>query len=317
MEKLFHADMPTGMSAVPTLAARVIGIALMAAPFTLIHISDVHVHGLPRDPRQWLSKRALGGLNLLLNRRRRYPPARMRALVADLDGMAWDQLVLSGDVTQLATEGEFARARALLAPLLARGPGRVTVIPGNHDRYVDDRGGRDGFGDAFGEYFAPYGGHAGMTVKPLCAGWWLCGWDSARPVGWLSAEGAVPEATLAATEAWLETLPPGDKVVLVNHYPLHFPPGFHRKRRHDLVNLAAVRERVAAWPVRLYLHGHDHHNWVVTRPVPGGTLTLVNSASSSQVPRRGQTSSYHRIRLDGDSIEVEPMALSIDGSATD
>ncbi len=284
----------------------------MAAPFILLHISDIHVHGLPWDARQWLSKRALGGLNLLLNRRRRYPRERLRALVADLDGMAWEHLVLSGDVTQLATAGEFAHARELLAPLLTRGAGRVTVIPGNHDRYVNDRAGLEGFADAFGEFCPAHQGHAGMTVKPLCAGWWLCGWDSARPAGWFSAEGAVPEATLAATARWMETLPPDDKVVLVNHYPLHFPPGFPRKRRHDLVNLDVVRERVAAWPVRLYLHGHDHHNWVLTRPVTGGSLTLVNSASSSQVPRRGQTSSYHRILLDGDAIEVEPMALSMD-----
>jgi len=42
--------------------------------------------------------------------------------------------VLTGDLTALGDSEELAQVRLLLTPLLAQG--RLTVIPGNHDRYL-------------------------------------------------------------------------------------------------------------------------------------------------------------------------------------
>jgi 3',5'-cyclic AMP phosphodiesterase CpdA len=226
--------------------------------------------------------------------------------VRQIDRMAWDHLVISGDVTQLGLPAEFAQARAELAPWLARGPGRVTVIPGNHDRYTPGDVEPGPFDEHFGA-FAPQG-PARFAAKQLTARWWLAAWDSAVPRPVFQACGVVAEATLRATERWLAGLPPGARVVLTNHYPLQFP-AYHRAHRyHELLNLEQVRAWIAGQPIELYLHGHVHHNWVLTQRGQHGPLLLVNSASSSQVPGWRDRSSFHRIRLPEDGPPViEPL----------
>jgi 3',5'-cyclic AMP phosphodiesterase CpdA len=276
-------------------------------PFTLIHVSDLHFHTLPRRPGQWLSKRGVGALNLLLRRRWQFPRERARRLVRQVDRMAWDHLVISGDVTQLGLPEEFALARAELAPWLARGAGRVTVIPGNHDRYVPEDGAPGPFDAHFGP-FAPQGPER-FAAKQLNAQWWLAAWDSAVPRPVFQACGIVAAETLRATEHWLAGLPRGARVVLTNHYPLQFP-SYHRVYRfHELLNLEEVRDWIARQPIELYLHGHVHHNWTLTQPGVHGPLLLVNSASSTQVPGLRDPSSFHRIRLpDQGPPVIEPIA---------
>jgi 3',5'-cyclic AMP phosphodiesterase CpdA len=284
-------------------------------PFVLMHISDLHFHRFPRRPGDYLSKRALGALNLLLFRRRQFPPQRARRLVERLQREPWQHLLVTGDLTQLGTEGEFALAREALAPLLAHGPERVTVLPGNHDRYVAERpggagspGSRSGTG-AFELGFAAYAPRDGLLTRRLTEHWWLVGWDSAVPAPWTSAAGRVRPETLAATEAWLAGLPAGARVIVANHYPVFFPPPHRYKASHDLRNQAAVREWLLAQPVRLYLHGQIHHNWVLTVEGRHGPLTAVNSASSTQRPRPQDPSAFHRIVLDGLDFRIEPLRL--------
>src|SRR4051812_18580349 len=81
---------------------------------TLAHLSDLH---LGRSPAQ---DEAVG-----------------RA-VAALDGI--DHVVVSGDVTERGRAHEYARFEQLFAPLVAAG--RLTVVPGNHDRLGEDMGPR-------------------------------------------------------------------------------------------------------------------------------------------------------------------------------
>ena len=280
----------------------------MSAPFHLMHISDLHFHRLPRRPGDYLSKRALGAANLLLRRRRLFPLQRAQRLVERLQTLEWQHLLITGDLTQLGTAEEFAQARAVLAPLLARGPEHVTVIPGNHDRYVAEPPGHGAFEAHFGEFAAPAAG-APLRTRRLGESWWLVAWDSAVPAPWHSAAGRVRPETLAATEAWLAGLPPGARVIVANHYPVFFPPPHRYKASHDLANQGAVRAWLLSQPVRLYLHGHIHRNWVCAVDGRNGPLTAVNSASSTQRPRPGDPSAFHRIVLDGAEFRVEPQRL--------
>jgi 3',5'-cyclic AMP phosphodiesterase CpdA len=276
----------------------------LSDPFTIIHVSDLHFHRLPRRPGQWLSKRGLGGLNLLLRRARLHPRERYLALVRRLDGMDWDHLVITGDLTQLALEEEFALARETLAPLLARGAERVTVIPGNHDRYVPEPPGQDAFKSYFGEFF----GNGEIATRTLNGRWRLVGWDSSYPAPYFRADGRVRPETLAATERWLEKAP-GLKPILANHFPLYFMPPFGYRAHHELQEIETVRDWLNGHGVELYLHGHIHRNWVLAVTENGRTSTHVNSASSTRLPRREDRSAFHRIVLSGDQFEVQPLPL--------
>lgn len=280
----------------------------MSEPFRLIHISDLHFHHVPRRVTHWLSKRGVGALNLLLQRKRDYPLERARRLVAHLDGMAWDHLVITGDLTQLSLEEEFELAHRTLRPLLARGPERVTVLPGNHDCYVQDREMREAYAHYFGAYF----GEGEIATKRLTERWWMAGWDSTRPTPPLNASGKVRGETLRATEAWLRDLPPDARVIVANHYPIASPRDYPMPHMHDLENREAVYDWLMARPVDLYLHGHVHKNWILTVENNGAKrpLRLVNSASTTRVPRPGDHSAYHRIELTGPVADIYPLRFA-------
>ncbi|MEE8436349.1 MAG: metallophosphoesterase [bacterium] len=270
-----------------------------------MHISDLHFHRLPRHPSAYLSKRALGAMNLLLRRWREFPLERARGLVKRLEKASWHHLVISGDLTQLGTHAEFALAREVLAPLLARGTEQVTVIPGNHDKYVAEAEGRSAFEAHFGEFCRA----APASPQQLAGNWWLAAWDSAQPAPWNSAEGRVTAETLLATETWLAGRPSGSQLIVANHYPVFFPSGHSQAPAHGLVNHDTVRAWLLNHPVRLYLHGHVHQNWVLTVEGSHGPLTVVNSAASTARPGGAGVSSFHRIVLDGDELRVEPQQL--------
>jgi len=274
---------------------------------TIIHISDLHFHTYPQNFRDWKSKRILGAANLLFRRKRQFPLQRAKRLVEQIQKMNWDHLVISGDLTQLALEKGFSRARKTLEPLLTD-PERVTVIPGNHDRYVRQAAGTDLFSQYFGEFF----GNKEIHVRKLNSDWVIIGWDSAHPNDWLSASGTVRRSTIQATADLLESCPEQTKFIIVNHYPLTFPEGWNYDRFHELYNLVPVRDWILRHPqIRLYLHGHIHKNWIHHLPRDSGPeLLLLNSAASSSKLHSEQKSSFHQIDLYEDNVRVSPILLN-------
>ncbi|MEE8554608.1 MAG: metallophosphoesterase family protein [bacterium] len=277
----------------------------MRRAYKVIHISDPHFHRLPTRAAEWMSKRGIGALNLMLRRAHQHPLARARKMVEAIRSQPWDHLVITGDLTQLALDAEFALAREILEPLLEGGAERVTVVPGNHDRYVDDPRARA----AFRRYFGDFSGEGEISTKQLTERWWLAGWDSTRATRAFDASGRVRPETLAATERWLAGLPAGARVAIANHYPVLSPPDYPSPHLHDLDNREEVLQWLLAHPIELYLHGHVHRNWVMTLEEGMRPLTVVNSASTTRLPRPGDPSALHRIELTEAGAEVFPLHL--------
>jgi len=105
-----------------------------------LHFSDVHVTAdyrrlsfLRLGWRRWI---ALGELRFG-GRARAFAraPETIRRIVHDAAELAVDHLILSGDVTAYALPDEFQQARDALGDRVDD-PRRLTVIPGNHDRYT-------------------------------------------------------------------------------------------------------------------------------------------------------------------------------------
>ena len=88
----------------------------------------------PAGLRPLLSKRALGWVSWRARRSAIHRTEVLDALLEDLDETAPDQIVITGDLTNVSLEEEFAAAREWLRRI--GDPGRVTAIPGNHDAYV-------------------------------------------------------------------------------------------------------------------------------------------------------------------------------------
>ena len=104
--------------------------------FCLGHLSDLHATSvIVDDPIQLLNKRFFGWLSWRVRRRKVHRAAVVDALIADLKEVAPDHIAVTGDLTNISLDREFAAARVWLEKLGS--PRDVSIVPGNHDAYVD------------------------------------------------------------------------------------------------------------------------------------------------------------------------------------
>jgi 3',5'-cyclic AMP phosphodiesterase CpdA len=285
-------------------------------PLRFIHCSDIHLLDLAgTSPTRFLNKRLTGGVNLLLNRRRKHDPDLFRRIVEKAHQHQADRLVVTGDLTNLALESEFEHVREHLDK--AGLP--VTVIPGNHDAYT--RG--SARARRFEQYMAhlmegerepghdyPFVQRHGDTA--------LVGVSTAIPSLPLYAVGRVGDEQLARLGRALARL--GDeglaRVVLIHHPVL---PGV-AKPRHELLDLDAFGRVIAEHGAELVLHGHEHKRIEGHLLGPGDRPVPVHGVGSgtylSQKPGKhgayafytvdpgGVTREYHR--WDGSDFVPDP-----------
>ena len=232
--------------------------------FRLAHISDTHV--LSPDGVHWrellLNKRITGWANTRLRRGRVH---RRRYLEAVLDAASSaDHLVVTGDVTNLALDGEYREARRLLDR--RAGPAEISVVPGNHDLYLPSisREGR------FERHFSPFvrSDLPGVGVR-VAAGEYpfvrlrgpaaIIGLSSAVPRPPFIAAGYLGHAQLQALSAILDHPEVRGRVPVVL---VHHPPVDSRSRllrlRDGLADAAPLRRVLATLSRGLVLFGHLH-----------------------------------------------------------
>jgi len=273
--------------------------------FRLAQISDPHFQGFRGARlRDFFGKRALGGLNLLLFRRRKHNMALLQALVEDLSSRSVDHLALTGDMCNIALESEWnAALRWIEATRLPAE--HVTVIPGNHDAYVPQVV-RDGvFERMFAQHQTAELRVDGATypfvrlrgeVALVCT-------STGVPTGDSSAWGRLGESQLARLETLL-TAPEVTgrrRVVLIHHPPLVNRHGEERNLR-DREALQAVLARTGA---DLVLHGHDHRDYFNDLPGPGGNrIPVVGAGSASYDGPPDRRSRYHIFEISEAAITV-------------
>src|SRR6266540_2423976 len=124
---------------------------LGAEMLRIAHVSDLHVlspHGVELR-RVLFNKRLTGYANLVLRRGRMYRRDYLEAVLAAAAQRS-DHVVVTGDVTNLSLESEYAEACRLLDEI-ARVT-EVTVVPGNHDIYLPSTA----RGRRFWRHFEPF-----------------------------------------------------------------------------------------------------------------------------------------------------------------
>ncbi len=143
-----------------------------------------------------------------------------------------DHILITGDLTTTALPAEFKVARRALAPWLLD-PTKVTVLPGNHDRYTPGSHRARLFEKSFGE-FAP------KSVFPwlrfLDGHTVILGLDPTRAS--LTARGRLPEHQLGRAKELVAGLDPGfRRLIVACHYPLDVPADHRRDlARKNLIN---------------------------------------------------------------------------------
>jgi 3',5'-cyclic AMP phosphodiesterase CpdA len=266
----------------------------------IVHLSDIHVWRFTWDPRRLASKRALGMLELLRGRARRFRLERLDAVVARVLELAPDHVLITGDLTTTALPAEFRDARRELAPLLAD-PARVTVVPGNHDRYTG-RAWRDRrFEHTFGAFMPAT---AFPWLRRIDDETGILGLDPTR--FHVTASGLLPLAQLEAAHTLLaDSAARPDRLLVACHYPVAAPdPYRHELATKRLANAASVRDWLAGLGPHVYCCGHVHAAWAFTPPELPNELCLNAGAPLLADPTGFRLPGFLEIALDGPGVEV-------------
>lgn len=283
------------------------------APFRLAQVTDPHFRSLVgAHLRDFAGKRALGILNVAVNRRRLHRMELLEALAEDLVRQNPDHVVLSGDISNVSLESEWQQGLRWLGRL-GRAPEDVTVIPGNHDAYVPEVV-RSGI---FERLFAPYQSvraEAGERRGPARHGYpflrlrgpvALVAVNSCLATGALGAWGDIGAEQLAALRVLLD-LPEvrsRRRVVVLHHPPVRLKGGEERNLR-DRSALAEVLREVGA---DLVIHGHDHRDELATLPGPGEIpIPIVGAGSASYAGAADRRARYniYEVGAPGEPISV-------------
>jgi 3',5'-cyclic AMP phosphodiesterase CpdA len=225
-------------------------------------------------------KRLLSFLSWRLSRRRHHDPAILDALIQAVKHQPADQVIMTGDLTQLALPAE---CEAALRCLKALGPPQhVFMIPGNHDALVPE--GWDTRLSRWADYMAPDGsGPADRTLWPALrvrGRIALIGLSSARPTIPFSAAGHIGADQLSRCSRLLEDTGRRSlyRVLLVHHPPV---PSMlsARKRLEDAGALAGIVRQHGA---ELIMHGHTHQRSRTYLPGPRAPIPVLGAPSASE-----------------------------------
>ena len=254
----------------------------------LLHVSDPHVQLPDWRGRPW---RALGPLRAIATAELWKGRGRLFDGAAEsLAGFAklatgYDHCLLTGDLTQLALPEEFALARAALGPLAAD-PARLTVLPGNHDRYPWDARAQRFYEEAFPEHFASDLACGPVRVRVFDEVALVIA-DSSFAVSWpVVTNGAIDAAALAGLRTALAAPEVRARcaLVLTHHAPLLASGRPKRLRPH----LAGHREFLRACKdggAQAVLCGHVHQRYLV--PATAEHPLVICCGSSTELGKRG------------------------------
>jgi 3',5'-cyclic AMP phosphodiesterase CpdA len=264
----------------------------------IIHLSDIHVWRYALNPFRWLNKRAVGMVSLIAGRARRFRLERLHEVVDRVLSLSPDHILITGDLTTTALSAEFRDARAALAQLLLDSA-RVTVIPGNHDRYTSGSVRYREFEEWFGA-FAPPGPYP--WLRPLDEETAILGLDATR--SHLSARGYLPPDQLERARGLLAdpALRPR-RLIVANHYPVAAPPDYVAELAPKrLKNGAELASWLATLGPHLYCCGHVHAAWAFVPELLPAEVCFNAGAPLLRDPTGIRPPGFLEIELEGDDV---------------
>jgi 3',5'-cyclic AMP phosphodiesterase CpdA len=267
----------------------------------IVHLSDIHFWQYAFNPLRLMSKRLTGMVSLLAGRARRFGLAGVPRLVERVRNLDPDHILITGDITTTALPDEFRAARRALAGLLDD-PGRVTVIPGNHDRYTWWAHRSRRFESFFGE-FAPQ--HRYPWLRPIDPETAIVALDPTRAA--VTARGKLPDRQFAEARTIVAAARQSfARLIIACHYPVAVPDQYERELfAKRLIDASRVRRwLVESVGPHLYCCGHVHAAWAFRPPGIPGQLCL-NPGAPLLTGHAGRTPpGFLEIVLDGPDVQV-------------
>ncbi len=280
----------------------------------IAHLSDLHLLALDGVvPFRLFNKRLTGYLNLRLRRKAVHKPFAVQAAARAIRGLGVDHVVVTGDVSNLALEGEFALANHFFEHHLAMSPDRVTLVPGNHDAYTRGAHRSLRFTKAFARYVssdlpelaAPGSSFPLVRLRGPVA---LIGLSTAVPRLPFVASGELGVKQLKALETILDHPEVKSRTpVILQHHPIHNPAGRVHAAMEGLLDAAQEMQLLRRLARGLLLHGHLHRRIHRTLGTPLGHIDAVGSTSASLLDERDDRMAGFNVYDFGDDGALEGM----------
>jgi 3',5'-cyclic AMP phosphodiesterase CpdA len=220
-------------------------------------------------------------------------------MVKDMKDFSPDHIVVTGDITNIATPAEFEASRRWLESL--GDAACVTVIPGNHDACVAVPW------DKSLAHWMPFmtddaaqlGSHGDFPFIRRRGDVAFIGLTSAvpMPITGTPAAGRLGGEQLGRLKVLLDKLGHDGlfRIVLIHHAP--HEGLWIRKALLDQAEFAEVLKKAGA---ELVLHGHLHQSDFVELASPEGTIPVFGVPSASALPIKGRPPARYNIyRLSG------------------
>ena len=291
----------------------------------IAHVSDLHV--LSHTGARWrqivFNKRITGYANTLFHRGRVHRRDFLLKVLTTAAGAA-DQLVVTGDITNLALEHEYQDAATLLGEAAKRI--EVTVVPGNHDLYLPSLARERRFPRHFQSFFET---DLPELARDLPAGRFPCvklrqgvaviGLSSAVPRPPFVSAGRLGPVQLRALEHVLvhPEVRRRTPVVLVHHPPVDRRPSVLRFR-DGLVDLPALQRVLAPLDRGALLFGHLHLRVRHELGTCAGRLDVIGASGAAldhPDPSVRAGFNLYQFEEDGSLASVEAHVLGPDGGA--
>ncbi len=213
-------------------------------------------------------------------------PEVAEGLLADLETLNPDLVVISGDLTQRARNRQYRDARRFLARI----PFHKVVVPGNHDVPLYDVGRRflrplKRFQRYITADLAPF--YADDEIAVL-------GINTARSLTWKNGRISIGQVEIIRER--FRGLPDSVRKILVTHHPFLPPPDDINKA---LVGRAAkVLEMVERCNLDLLLAGHFHKSYA------GGSHSVYRTLARSVLVIQAGTATSSRIRREANAFNI-------------
>lgn len=263
--------------------------------FRLAHISDIHLGPLPAPAyRDLISKRITGYINWRRNRSSNLHEGVIDDIVADMKAQQPDHVAVTGDLINLALDGEVALSRLWLESL--GNSHDVSVVLGNHDAYVPKA--LDKACAAWGPWMhgddeaesARRGTFPYMRVRSDVA---LIGVSSARATAPFMASGFFGEKQAERLGAMLDEARANDlcRVIMIHHPPVRGAAPAHKR----LLGIGLFKKVIRKHGAELVLHGHTH--LPTTHRIEGleRDVPVVGVAAAGQAPNGSKPAAQHNL----------------------
>ncbi len=262
-----------------------------------VQLSDLHLSSISLpNPLRLANKRILGYLSWLRRRRHTHQRWVLDVALKTFQQLNIDHYAITGDLTHIGLKNEFEEVRQWLEQLGT--PANVTVIPGNHDLYVNEKWSRSFQlwepylcgDDEQGSTFNPNENaldclnqlYPTVRIRKNVA--FIC-LNSIYDAPWFRATGRMHDASLERLRLILcnQTLNNYCKVVLV-HHPITVT---HTPSRKCLLNHQQLMSLLQQYPVDVVLHGHGHHTCLESIVCDNQVeLPIVGMSSTSSISKK-------------------------------